>query len=161
MWLSGGSNASGEVPSDDDFAEHSRWKLHWRPGMPKLAGLWMLKLGRLWTLKMDFRVLGLLVSPRTPVEPFVYIYIYIYICIYSKSSTEDLPNLTKCRDCRNPSASKVPQASASLDASGASNGHARQNRRRTALRRSHWSRRRATIDDSGSPKTSKIVVFPR
>ena len=63
LWLSGGSNGSGEVPSDDDFAEHGRWKLHWRPGMPKLGGL--------WTLKPDFKSLGFLVSPRTPVEPFV------------------------------------------------------------------------------------------
>ena len=61
--LSGGSNGSGEVPSDDDFAEHGRWKLHWRPGMPKLGGL--------WTLKPDFKPLGSLVSPRSPVEPFV------------------------------------------------------------------------------------------
>ena len=63
LWLSGGSNGSGEVPSNVDFAEHGRWKLHWRPGMPKLGGL--------WTLKPDFKLLGLLDDPRSPVEPFV------------------------------------------------------------------------------------------
>ena len=63
LWLPGGSNGSGEVPSDDDFAEHGGWKLHWRPGMPKLGGL--------WTLKPDFRALGLLIDPKSPVESFV------------------------------------------------------------------------------------------
>ena len=63
LWLSGGSNGSGEVPSDDDFAEHGRWKLHWRLGMPKLGGL--------WTLKPDFSFLGFLVDPKSPVDSFV------------------------------------------------------------------------------------------
>ena len=63
LWLSSGSNGSGEVPSDDDFAENGRWKLHRRPGMPKLEGL--------WTLKTDLKLLGFLVDPRSPVDSFV------------------------------------------------------------------------------------------